>query len=135
MRPCPMIQQQQQQHGIVPLVIGLLLVLILPNINNSNRDGVRDSRGFGVIPSGGSISSGAAAWFVQAEKDSNPYPWGENPNNGFKMYWNDAPNVLQDLDKFSALYIKSHGCVWSECSVGDDYDDDGEDRDGGACVL
>lgn len=72
---------------------------------------------------------------VTAEKDSNPYPWGENPNNGFKMYWNDAPNVLQDLDKFSALYIKSHGCVWSECSVGDDYDDDGEDRDGGAFVA
>jgi hypothetical protein len=47
------------------------------------------------------------------------------------MYWNNAPNVVQDLDKFSALYIKFHGCVWSECSLGDAYDDDGENRDGG----
>ena len=66
---------------------------------------------------------------VTAEKDSNPYPWGENPNNKFKNYWNDARNVVQDLDQFSALYIKYHGCVWSECSV-DGFDDDGEDRDG-----
>jgi hypothetical protein len=65
-----------------------------------------------------------------AEKDSNPYPYGDNPNNQFKMYWNDAGNVLQDLSKFSALFIKYHGCVWSECHV-DQYDDDGEDRDGG----
>jgi hypothetical protein len=40
---------------------------------------------------------------VQAEKDSNPYPWGENPNNQFK------------------------------CSV-DNYDDDGENRDGGTIM-
>jgi len=66
---------------------------------------------------------------VVAEKDSNPYPWGDNPNNQFKMYWNDARNVLQDLDSFQSLYIKYHGCVWSECSV-DSYDDDGENRDG-----
>jgi hypothetical protein len=71
---------------------------------------------------------------VSAEKDSNPYPWGENPNNQFKMYWNNAPNVVQDLDKFSALYIKFHGCVWSECSLGDAYDDDGENRDGGTYI-
>lgn len=70
------------------------------------------------------------ATVTKAEKDSNPYPWGENPNNRFKMYWNNAANVYQDLDKFSSLYIKYHGCVWSECSI-DSYDDDGEDRDGG----
>ena len=70
-----------------------------------------------------------------AEKDSNPYPYGNNPNNQFKMYWNDAANVLQDLSKFSALFIKYHGCVWSECHV-DQFDDDGEDRDGGtSCVC
>lgn len=66
---------------------------------------------------------------THAEKDSNPYPWGENPNNQFKMYWNDASNVLQDLEKFAYLYIRYQGCVWSECSV-DNYDDDGENRDG-----
>jgi hypothetical protein len=54
---------------------------------------------------------------VCADKDSNPYAWGENPNNRFKMYWNDASNVLQDLDQFQSLYVKYHGCVWSECSV------------------
>lgn len=66
---------------------------------------------------------------VCAEKDSNPYAWGENPNKSFKMYWNDARNVLQDLDQFQSLYVKYHGCVWSECSV-DSFDDDGETRDG-----
>ncbi len=71
---------------------------------------------------------------LYAEKDSNPYPYGNNPNNQFKMYWNDAANVLQDLSKFSALFIKYHGCVWSECHV-DQYDDDGEDRDGGMYFL
>ena len=45
------------------------------------------------------------------------------------MYWNDARNVLQDLDQFQSLYVKYHGCVWSECSV-DSFDDDGETRDG-----
>lgn len=45
------------------------------------------------------------------------------------MYWNDARNVLQDLHQFQALYIQYSGCVWSECSV-DNYDDDGENRDG-----
>jgi hypothetical protein len=81
--------------------------------------------------SSSSCSNTTIVSVVSAEKDSNPYPWGENPNNQFKMYWNNAPNVVQDLDKFSALYIKFHGCVWSECSLGDAYDDDGENRDGG----
>jgi hypothetical protein len=72
--------------------------------------------------------------FVQAEKDSNPYPYGENPNNVFKMYWNDAGNIMQDLSKFSSLYIRYHGCVWSECQV-DSFDDDGENRDGGMCLF
>jgi hypothetical protein len=75
-----------------------------------------------------------AAVVVRAEKDSNPYPYGTNPNTIFQMYWNDAGNVLQDLSKFSALFIRYHGCVWSECSV-DNYDDDGEDRDGGNVVI
>ena len=77
----------------------------------------------------GFLISGCLLRCVIAEKDSNPYPWGDNPNNQFKMYWNDARNVLQDLDSFQSLYIKYHGCVWSECSV-DSYDDDGENRDG-----
>jgi hypothetical protein len=68
---------------------------------------------------------------AQADKDSNPYPWGSNPNNAYKMYWKDSPNVLEDLDQFSALYIKIHnGCVWSEYGLGTSYDDDGENHDG-----
>jgi len=62
-------------------------------------------------------------------KDHNVYPWGTNPNNHFKMYWKDAANVLQDLHQFSALYVRVHGCAWSECSV-DNFDDDGENHDG-----
>lgn len=65
-----------------------------------------------------------------AEKDSNAYPWGSNPNVKNKMYWKDSPNVLEDLTKFSALYIKVHGCVWSEFGLGTSYDDDGENHDG-----
>jgi hypothetical protein len=63
------------------------------------------------------------AWFVlfvlailgidsgYADKDSNRYPWGQNPNVDFKMYWKDSSNVLQDLNEFQALYIKVHGCA------------------------
>ena len=66
----------------------------------------------------------------QADKDSNIYPWGENPNTHFKMYWKDAANVIQDLDQFQALYVQVHGCVWSECAGADNFDDDGENHDG-----
>jgi len=76
------------------------------------------------------LALAAASCRVSAEKDSNPYAWGENPNKSFRMYWHDARNVIQDLGKFQNLYVKYHGCVWSECSV-DSYDDDGENRDGG----
>jgi hypothetical protein len=48
---------------------------------------------------------------VLADKDSNWYLYGENPNNKFRMYWKDAPNVLQDLSKFRSLHVKYHGCV------------------------
>lgn len=46
------------------------------------------------------------------------------------MYWKDSPNILADLNKFSALYIKVHGCVWSEYGLGNSFDDDGENHDG-----
>jgi hypothetical protein len=48
---------------------------------------------------------------VMAEKDSNRYQYGKNPNTKFSMYWKDAQNVLQDLSKFRSLHIKYHGCV------------------------
>jgi hypothetical protein len=51
------------------------------------------------------------SFMVFADKDSNWYQYGENPNNKFKMYWKDAQNVLQDLSKFRSLHIKYHGCV------------------------
>lgn len=72
----------------------------------------------------------ALSAFVAADKDQNVYPWGENPNNRYRMYWKDSTNVLSDLDQFKALYIKVHGCVWSEYGLGDNYDDDGENHDG-----
>jgi hypothetical protein len=47
-----------------------------------------------------------------AVQDSNFYYTGfVNPNTENEMYWKDSVNVLQDLDQFSALYIKHHGCV------------------------
>lgn len=49
--------------------------------------------------------------------------------NDLSKYWIDARDVLEDLDQYQALWIKIHGCVWSECAV-DNNDDDGENRDG-----
>lgn len=68
--------------------------------------------------------------FDSSQKDPNTYPWGENPNNGYKMYWKDSPNILSSLKEFASLYIKVHGCVWSEYGLGVSYDDDGENHDG-----
>jgi hypothetical protein len=42
----------------------------------------------------------------------------------------NSPNILADLNQFSALYIKVHGCVWSEYGLGNSFDDDGENHDG-----
>jgi len=49
---------------------------------------------------------------VFADKDTDYYfPGFVNPNVKNEMYWKDSINVLQDLDKFEALYIKYHHCV------------------------
>jgi hypothetical protein len=66
--------------------------------------------------------------FTAADKDPNVYSFGTNPNVRSRNYWADSINVIQDLDQFSALYIKSHGCVWSPNAA--NFDDDGENRDG-----
>ena len=63
-----------------------------------------------------------------AVRDANA-PWGENPPREFDMYWKDPSNVLEDLDTFSSLYIQFVGCIWSEYGI-DNFDDDGENRDG-----
>lgn len=70
------------------------------------------------------LSTGAHAY-----QDTNPYPFGSNPNNQFRQYWKDSSSILKEIEQFQALYVKYHGCVWSECAV-DEYDDDGENRDG-----
>jgi len=49
--------------------------------------------------------------------------------NDLSKYWIDARDVLENLDDYQALWIKIHGCVWSECAI-DNNDDDGEGRDG-----
>lgn len=49
--------------------------------------------------------------------------------NDLSKYWIDARDVMENLDDYQALWIKIHGCVWSECAV-DNNDDDGEGRDG-----
>ena len=51
---------------------------------------------------------------VCAVKDDSYYPAGiKNPNVQHAMYWNDAANVLQDLEQFSELYVQYHSCAWS----------------------
>ena len=55
----------------------------------------------------------ALAVGVAGEKDSDYYfPGFTNPLvDSSQMYWKDSINVLQDLDKFEALYVKYHHCV------------------------
>mmetsp|Transcript_28493 Transcript_28493/g.37282 ORF Transcript_28493/g.37282 Transcript_28493/m.37282 type:complete len:288 (-) Transcript_28493:80-943(-) len=62
----------------------------------------------------------ALARDVAADKCTNHYPGFEDPNCNYKMYWADAVNVLQDLSKFKALYIKYHACVWSAYGSGEE---------------
>ncbi|KAG7368127.1 hypothetical protein IV203_030870 [Nitzschia inconspicua] len=63
-----------------------------------------------------------AVTVVQAERDTLSA-------NVLSQYWIDARDVLEELDDYQALWIKVHGCVWSECAI-DNNDDDGENRDG-----
>uniref|UniRef100_A0A6T7IZY0 Uncharacterized protein n=1 Tax=Attheya septentrionalis TaxID=420275 RepID=A0A6T7IZY0_9STRA len=66
-----------------------------------------------------------------AERDGNA-PWGDKkPPRGFEMWWRDPANVLEDLSLFSSLYISvsKNTCIWSEYGI-DNFDDDGEGRDG-----
>jgi len=65
---------------------------------------------------------------TQADKDGNVYSFGSNPNLNNRMYWADSKAVLDDLNRFSALYIKFHNCAWSPNQAF--FDDDGENRDG-----
>lgn len=44
-------------------------------------------------------------------------------------WYGDPSSILEDLGEFSAIYVKAHGCVWSEYGI-DNFDDDGENRDG-----
>ena len=48
-----------------------------------------------------------------------------------EKFWIDPSDIASNLDEYSALWIKPHGCVWSECAV-DDTDDGykGDNRDG-----
>jgi len=66
---------------------------------------------------------------VGAVKDDEYYRAGMgNPNIDLDMYWADAHNVLEDLDKFSSLYIQYHNCAWSQNR--NQYSDDEESGSG-----
>mmetsp|Transcript_21334 Transcript_21334/g.39821 ORF Transcript_21334/g.39821 Transcript_21334/m.39821 type:complete len:501 (+) Transcript_21334:1-1503(+) len=70
-----------------------------------------------------------AASSANAVKDDEYYRAGMgNPNVNLKMYWADAHNVLDDLSKFSALYVQYHNCAWSQNR--DLYN--GEEEEGGS---
>jgi hypothetical protein len=60
----------------------------------------------------------------QASKDDSYYIAGTgNPNVNEEMYWKDAENVLQDLSKFSALYVQYHHCAWTWMHTADSGND------------
>ena len=59
------------------------------------------------------LSQKMVAVAVSGNKDTTYYPYPDfvNPNVYYEMYYKDAENVIADMDSFSALYIKHHGCV------------------------
>jgi hypothetical protein len=51
---------------------------------------------------------------AHGDKDDSYYtPGTGNPNVDETMYWKDAENVLQDLQKFSSLHVVFHQCAWT----------------------
>lgn len=61
---------------------------------------------------------------AQAYKDDSYYIAGTgNPNINEKMYWKDAENIFQDLDKFSSLYVEYHNCAWTWTQTTDEEND------------
>ena len=65
-----------------------------------------------------------------AVKDDSYYKAGSgNPNIYQSMYWNDADNVLEDLDKFQTLYVEFQHCAWSWMNYGNDEDGDVQEND------
>jgi len=66
-----------------------------------------------------------------ASQDSAFYPNFANPNvKNHEMYYRESVNVLQDMmeGEFDSLFIRYHGCVWSEYGSGS-----GENKDQGNC--
>ncbi|GKY95056.1 hypothetical protein MPSEU_000469900 [Mayamaea pseudoterrestris] len=51
----------------------------------------------------------------------------ETPNVELPMYWGDMPNILEDLSKFSNLYVKYHSCAWTHLGGYGDQEDTGRD--------
>jgi hypothetical protein len=45
------------------------------------------------------------------------------------MYWKDSDNILQDLSKFSALYVRFHQCAWTWNQRHNEDDGGGEEND------
>ena len=61
------------------------------------------------------LTSALSVGVAKAEKDTNYYrPGFVNPNTLNAMYWEDAKNVLQDLDQFESLHVMYHGCVTAQ---------------------
>jgi len=61
---------------------------------------------------------------ARAYKDDSYYIAGTgNPNVEATMYWKDSENVLQDLDKFSSLYVEFQQCAWTWMQMEDDGND------------
>jgi hypothetical protein len=67
--------------------------------------------GFLLRAAGAALLLAFVARPARAARDGNA-PWGEGkPPRGFKMWWRDPSGVVEDLDKFSSLYVRVHGCV------------------------
>lgn len=83
---------------------------------------MRRSLGVGVL-----LSLPSVGWAV---RDATFYPDGVvNPNVRHQMYWNDASNVLHDLDKFSELFVRFHSCAWSPLLDGERKDQRVDEND------
>ena len=59
-----------------------------------------------------SVFLSSCATLASAGQQDGNAPWGTGrPPREFRMWWRDPSNVLDDLEQFSALYVRAHGCM------------------------
>ena len=69
----------------------------------------------------------ATSAVTRAVKDSSWHNGIESPNVDLPMYWDDMPNILEDLGNFTRLHVQFHSCAWTQLGGYGDQEDTGKD--------